>query len=113
MTRIATAVILAAILAVLPVVAPSPATGCASAPPPGARVEITDEVALIVWDEATQTEHFIRRASFRSTAADFGFLVPTPSKPDLGEADDGLFDYLATVTAPKVEERNVRRPRPR
>jgi hypothetical protein len=113
MTRIASGVILAAILTAVPLAAPSPAPGCASVPPPGERVEITDEVALIVWDEASKTEHFIRRANFRSTAAEFGFLVPTPSKPDLGEADDGLFDHLAAVTAPKVEVRHVKRPRPR
>jgi len=113
MTRIVSAVVLAAILAVLPLVAPTPATGCASAPPPHERVEITDEVALILWDKATKTEHFIRRANFRSTATDFGFLVPTPSQPDLGEADDSLFNYLATITAPKVEQRTVKRPRPR
>src|SRR5207237_197283 len=97
----------------VPLAAPSPAPGCAAVPPPGGRVEITDEAALIVWDEATRTEHFIRRANFRSTAAEFGFLVPTPTKPDLGEADDGVFDSLAAVTAPKVEVRHVKRARPR
>src|SRR5207245_1195981 len=80
---------------------------------PGGRVQLTDEAALVVWDEVPRAEHFIRRANFRSTAAEFGFLVPTPSRPDLGEADDGLFDALAAVTAPRVEVRHVRRARPR
>jgi hypothetical protein len=113
MTRIASGVILAAILTALPLVAPSPAPGCAAVPPSGGRVEISDEAALIVWDEASKTEHFIRRANFRSTAAEFGFLVPTPSQPELGEADDGVFDSLAALTAPKIELRHVKRPRPR
>jgi hypothetical protein len=113
MNRIVPGVILAALLTAVPLAAPSPAPGCASVPPRGERVEITDEVALIVWDEATKTEHFIRRANFRSTAAEFGFLVPTPTQPDLGEADDSVFDHLATVTAPKVETRHVKRARPR
>ena len=41
---------------------------------------------VILWDAATQTEHFIRRASFKSEAEDFGFLVPTPTQPALNES---------------------------
>lgn len=88
------------------------APACGPAPRPGERVEVLDETALIVWDPATTTEHFIRKGSFKSTAPDFGFLVPTPSKPDLGEADPAVFDRLAAVTAPKVEYRRVTKVRP-
>ena len=31
---------------------------------------------MIVWDEASKTEHFVRRATFRAAVKDFGFLVP-------------------------------------
>jgi hypothetical protein len=113
MTRVASGIVLAAILTALPLAAPSRAPGCAAVPPRGERVDITEEAALIVWDDATKTEHFIRRATFRSTAAEFGFLVPTPTQPDLGEADDAVFNSLAALTAPKVEVRHVKRPRPR
>src|SRR5437016_3719837 len=61
---------------------------CAPAPPPGVRVEIADESAIIVWDAAAKTQHFIRRASFATAAHDFGFLVPTPAQPTLAEASD-------------------------
>src|SRR5205807_2726972 len=65
-------------------------------------VAIADESAIIIWDAATKTQHFIRRASFKSDAPDFGFLVPTPTKPELAEASDEGFSYLAKVTAPRV-----------
>lgn len=86
---------------------PDDATGCAAAPHRGEYVQTADEAALIVWDEKTKTEHFVRRASFRSTGYDFGFLVPTPNKPDLDVASDDLFRELASITAPKVEYRET------
>jgi hypothetical protein len=49
-------------------------------------VRIAEEEAVIVWDPATKTEHFIRRAAFHSTARQFGFLVPTT--PRLTEVSD-------------------------
>jgi hypothetical protein len=88
----------------LGLVAPPPrAEACATAPPPGESVRIVDEEALIVWDAATKTQHFVRRASFRSTSARFGFLVPTPTKPELGEVDDGVFHRLRSLLVPRVE----------
>src|SRR5947209_5509893 len=81
---------------------------CSVASPANKPVEIADESAIIVWDSATGTEHFIRRATFKSAAQDFGFLVPTPTKPELAEADDVAFKELARITAPKV----VTQPRP-
>ncbi|QJW97856.1 DUF2330 domain-containing protein [Frigoriglobus tundricola] len=88
---------------------PDDATGCAAVVHlhNGQRVDTADESALIVWDEKTKTEHFVRRASFRSTGYDFGFLVPTPNRPHLDVASDDLFGDLATITAPKVERREV------
>src|SRR4051812_20717095 len=82
--------------------APRPAEGCAIAPMRGQTVGITDEVAVILWDEKTSTEHFIRRASFRTDARDFGFIVPTPDKPELAEVENSVFGELEAVTAPKV-----------
>ncbi len=78
------------------------AHACAPAPPDGAAVRIADEEALIAWSAETKTEHFVRRASFRSSSDAFGFIVPTPSKPDLGEVDIALFDALAENLRPPV-----------
>ncbi len=79
----------------------TPLQGCAPAPHRGQWVDIRDESALIIWDSMTKTEHFIRRASFETAADDFGFIVPTPTQPDLGEADDRVFESLGRTTAPR------------
>jgi len=105
MNRVALALLL--LLCVGVVLLPRQAPACGVAPPEFGRVDISTESALIVWDEATKTEHFIRRAIFQSTSLDFGFLVPTPTKPDMEEADDNLFVELAKLTAPKIEERTT------
>jgi hypothetical protein len=79
-----------------------PAEGCAVARPANESVAIAAETAVIVWDEAAGVEHFIRRASFATQAKDFGFLVPTPERPDLGEANDEAFKALARLTEPRT-----------
>lgn len=78
------------------------ARACAPAPREGQIVRIADEEALIVWDEKTKTQHFVRRASFVSSADAFGFLVPTPTKPELGEVDSEIFPRLAQLLVPRV-----------
>jgi hypothetical protein len=84
-----------------------PALACAPVPPMGATVDIANEEAIIVWDSPSKTQHFIRRASFNTTAKDFGFLVPTPSVPQLAEADDAAFDMLSQRTAARVIKREM------
>ncbi|MEJ7730825.1 MAG: DUF2330 domain-containing protein [Polyangiaceae bacterium] len=65
-------------------------------------VAMAAEEALVVWDANAKVEHFVRRASFDTAAKDFGFLVPTPGKPELAEADPGVFGRLAQAIAPEV-----------
>ena len=79
-----------------------PAQACAPAPPPGVTVQIADETAIIAWDAAAHREDFIRRASFRASGKDFGFLVPTPGKPELAEVPDEVFARLDSATSPEV-----------
>jgi hypothetical protein len=87
------------------------ADACAPAPPPGQSVRINGEEALIVWDEAAHIEHFVRTASFDSSAESFGFLVPTPSKPEIAEADGEVFDTLGQITTPvPVQQASYARP---
>ena len=81
-----------------------PGLACAPVPGEGKFVQIAAEEAIIIWDEGAKREHFIRRASFDTDAKDFGFLVPTPSKPELGESDGGAFALLAGITAPRLVE---------
>ena len=82
---------------------------CAVAPPDtSSRIQIVDEEALIIWDPATKTERFIRRAQFQSDAKAFGFLVPTPTAPKLTELDSEIFAVLADRTAAKIDYRTER-----
>lgn len=67
-------------------------------------VRMTDEAALLIWDAKTATQHFVRRASFQ-TKSNFGFLVPTPSRPELGAVDNTVFDSLENEMKPKRENR--------
>ncbi len=83
-------------LAALVALAPRPSRACAVVSAADA-VGITREQAIVVWDPATKKERFIRRAQFETRAKDFGFLVPTPSKPELEEASDGAFAALDQV----------------
>lgn len=76
---------------------------CAVAPQRGMSVGIDAEEAIILYDAANRTEHFIRRGSFRTEAKDFGFLVPTPSQPTLGETNADIFATLDNATAAKRE----------
>lgn len=70
-------------------------------------VRIAGEEAVIVWDPARRTQHFVRTAAFEGASADFGFLVPTPSRPELAEVDDGVFQRLfALYRRPVPRSRN-------
>jgi len=81
-----------------------PAYPCAPAPPKDHEIVISEEEALIIWDGKTQ--HFLRRGVFESDAEDFGFLVPSPTKPILKDVSDGILSTLAHHTQAKriVEE---------
>ena len=57
-------------------------------------MSLIDEKAIIVWNPKTEMEHFIRQASFEGKAKDFGFIVPTPSQPQVEEADAAAFERL-------------------
>jgi hypothetical protein len=87
---------LAALTAVALLTAPTRGVPCAFVGAAELRVRVDAEEALIVWDAARRTEHFIRRADFRKEGGDaFGFVVPTPTRPELAEADEGVFSRLA------------------
>jgi Uncharacterized protein conserved in bacteria (DUF2330) len=80
----------------------TPAHACAPAPPEGAFVQIAEETALIVWEPDAKREHFIRRGAFRTRAKDFGFLVPTPDKPELNAVPETTLSQFEEMTRPKT-----------
>src|SRR5688500_9107818 len=69
-------------------------------------MSLIDEKAIIVWNPKTQMEHFIRQASFEGKAKDFGFIVPTPSQPQVEEADAAAFERLQKLV-PKPSTRGM------
>jgi Uncharacterized protein conserved in bacteria (DUF2330) len=80
-----------------------PAPACCPAGPKGIPVVNADQTVIILWDSTNKIEHFIRKASFKSEADDFGFLVPTPSQLELEESGDGAFPYLLQMTGPEIK----------
>lgn len=70
------------------------AHACAPAPHAGEKIAVVEESAAIIWEPAAKRQHFIRRATFHGDARDFGFLVPTPTVPELQEVDGAIFDVL-------------------
>jgi Uncharacterized protein conserved in bacteria (DUF2330) len=103
--RAAFALVLAVLLFIA---APQSSLAPACCPVPtttGKAVVNADQTVIIVWDAASKTEHFIRQASFKSEADDFGFLVPTPTEPDLQESGNEAFPFLRKLTEPaRVKE---------
>jgi hypothetical protein len=97
------AAVAAAMLIMSPLPYPIPA--CGPVGPSGKPVVNADQTVIIIWDAVTKTEHFIRQATFKSDADDFGFLVPTPSQPELDESGNEAFPYLRKLTQPDI--RNV------
>jgi hypothetical protein len=93
---------LAAALLACPLSPPAPA--CCPAPPSGKPVVNADQTVILLWDPSTKTEHFVRQASFKSDADDFGFLIPSPAKPELAESGDEAFPFLRKLTEPEVRK---------
>jgi hypothetical protein len=79
-----------------------PAGACCPAPPSGKAVVNADQTVILIWDAARKTQHFIRQASFKSEADDFGFLVPSPAQPELDESGNDAFGLLRRLTEPEV-----------
>ena len=86
----------------LPLVGSPPAPACCPAPPSGKPVVNADQTVIIIWDAAAKMQHFIRQASFKGDADDFGFLIPSPSEPELSESGNDAFPILLKLTEPEV-----------
>ncbi|MCZ7648643.1 MAG: DUF2330 domain-containing protein [Planctomycetota bacterium] len=86
-----------------------PVEACCPAPREGQQVLNADQTLVILWDAERKIEHFIRKATFKSEAQDFGFIVPSPTQPELSESGGEAFSLLSRLTEPEI----VRQPRPR
>jgi hypothetical protein len=98
------AVLLALIpLLLISVIQTGPSPGCCPAGRDGQPVVNADQTVVMIWDAEKKVQHFIRQATFRSEDTDVGFLVPTPSVPELEESGNDAFPLLAQFTAPEIK----------
>src|ERR1700736_289419 len=103
MNRIAGFLVLVASIVACGGLGSQPAQGCAAVwREKDESPRIADESAIIVLDAANKKQHFIRRASFETKVPYFGFLVPTPTKPELAETPDEAFTKVEDWTKPEV-----------
>lgn len=58
------------------------------------RPSLSYEQALIVYDAAREREHFVRQVAFKDGAETFGFVVPTPTRPEVKKVQHGPFAAL-------------------
>lgn len=73
---------------------PNEASACAAVFRDDAPVQLAGEEALIIWSPDAGVQHLIRKIGFRGATEDFAFLVPTPGRPELGEASPSVFSSL-------------------
>src|SRR5262249_42172748 len=85
---------------------PTETQACCAVYRQGQPVLNADQTVILIWDPTTKTEHFIRQASFKSDADDFGFLVPTPARPELEESGNDAFGLLRRLTEPEIIRRS-------
>lgn len=77
---------------------PSPTEACVVMVPaevePQARPSLSQEQVLIVFDDAKHRQHFIREVAFRKANTTFGFVVPTPTRPEVESVEEPPFSDL-------------------
>jgi hypothetical protein len=60
----------------------------------GPLPSLSVERVLLIHDDDTGTEHFVREVTFHAASQVFGFLVPTPTRPEVAKVDGGFFPRL-------------------
>jgi hypothetical protein len=64
----------------------------------GADVNQPSQKAFLTWNPVEQSESFTVQPRFEGDAADFGMVIPTPSRPRLAEMPRDFFKELAVFT---------------
>jgi hypothetical protein len=77
--------------------------GCCAVSRAESPVVNADQTVIMLWDKDRQTQHFIRKADFKTDASDIGFLVPSPSRPQLSESGNAAFGLLDRITTPPAQ----------
>lgn len=91
--------LIAALATIASLIAPRSVSACGAFAGPRATDLATlpflaVERVLIVWDEKTGIEDFVREARFDRANQTFGFVVPVPSKPEVAAVTKQPFDAL-------------------
>ena len=90
---------------------PDPARGCAVAPPPGRPRRHLHRDGDHRLGRGGQDRALHPPASFTSTSAEFGFLVPTPTVPEAGRGRRPTGSANSSkATAPRTVDENRRPP---
>ncbi|MFO0567631.1 MAG: DUF2330 domain-containing protein [Polyangiaceae bacterium] len=81
---------------------PAPARACGGVfsralRPEERRPSLSLEQTLIVHDAEAGREHFIREVAFRASRQPFGFVVPTPSQPEVRKVSQEPFSKLRSM----------------
>ena len=58
------------------------------------RPSLAHEQALLIYDAKARREHFVREVAFRRATEPFGFVVPTPSRPEVAAVAKSPFRDL-------------------
>ena len=77
----------------------------------GSKVSLTGERALIIWNPTKKMQHVVREALFESETREFGFVVPTPSLPEMAQVEPEVFSELSAYVAPFLLLREGRKTR--
>ena len=93
-----------ALLALGSVLLAEPVQACAcggAVSPEGEDLTVGREVAALSFDGST--EDIVMQLDMITDADDAAVIIPTPSEPDVQLADEGFFEDLEAMTAPRVE----------
>lgn len=68
-------------------------------PPPDYFMNESEQKAVIVYEQGRET--LILSITFAGDAKDFGWVIPTPSRPEIDKSSDEIFTSLTDLTAPQ------------
>lgn len=74
------------------------AWSCASFSEDNSNIGFTGQTNIVIWDSKTHTEHFIRQARFASNGKEFDFVAPTPTVPEIANANFSALMLLRSLT---------------
>jgi hypothetical protein len=66
---------------------------------PATAPSLSHEQVLLLYDSASRKEHFIREVTFRNGTEPFGFVVPTPSRPEVAAVKQSPFPALRSIAS--------------